>query len=199
MTGPIGKKLDDPNLRFKDIEFTQLQVDKEFLTLPEKVVNGLSYDQKICYHLIQAVITGPEYFDRFPFLRTASLGKLHEARWVTLLNAVLRLFCSTRKASGRLQRLVTFGVTVYGKSWFDALKHSSLVNAAPVFHCMVVSLREFDGFKGQQRNLMEKVVNWNSYWAHHENVLVAMFYDDSEEVRQRAFNIVRDLQLPQLA
>ena len=41
---------------------------------------------------------------------------------------------------------------------------------------------------------MEKVVNWNSYWAHHENVLVAMFYDDSEEVRQRAFNIVVDLQ-----
>ncbi len=142
LTGPVRKTLNDPNLRLKDIEdFKPIQVDKEFLTLPERVVNRLSYDQKICYHLIQAVITGPEYFDRFPFLRTASLGKLHEARWVTLLNAVLRLFCSTRKASGRLQRLVTFGVTVYGKSWFDALKHSSLVNAAPVFHCMVVSLR----------------------------------------------------------
>ena len=81
LTGPIGKKLNDPNLRFKGIEFTLLQVDKEFLILPEKVVNGLSYDQKICYHLIQAVITGPEYFDNFPFLRTASLGKLHDARW----------------------------------------------------------------------------------------------------------------------
>ena len=61
----------------------------ELLNVPEKVVNGLSYDQKICYHLLQAAVQGPEYFEKHPWLRTAALGKMNEARWVTLLNALL--------------------------------------------------------------------------------------------------------------
>ena len=200
LTGTVGKTLNNPNLRFEDIkDFEPVQVDKEFFTLPERVVNGLSYDQKICYHLMQAAIHGPAYFDKHPWLRTAALGKFHEAHWVTLLNALLRKFFSTIRSkaekSANLKSLVRFGVIVYGTAWFDALKHGSLVEAAPVFHRLVVSIREFDGFKGDQREKMAKVVDWNSYWAHPENVLVAMQHDDREEVRRRAFTIVKDLQI----
>ncbi len=51
LTGTVGKTLNDLNLRFEDIkDFESVQVDKEFFTLPERVVKGLSYDQKICYY-----------------------------------------------------------------------------------------------------------------------------------------------------
>ena len=212
------------------------------------------------------------------WLLTAALGKLFEARWVTLLNALLRLYCSTEreKATDDLKRLVHFGVRVYAKAWFDALKHPSIVDGPRIYHRLVVSLSNFDYFKQEevvryfladlgylqdvpasgdetvasgdsdlasgatdlasgedkpasvedhceslenslelipeegdsegddwddkwsQREVMEFGVHWNAYWAHPENVLVAMFYDEDIEVRQRACEIVLDLQQRQV-
>ena len=88
------------------------------------------------------------YFESHPFLRTAALEKLHEARWVTLLNTLLRRFCSTHRneATDDLKRLVHFGIRVYTKAWFDTLKHPSIVDGPRIFHRLVVSLRNFDGF-----------------------------------------------------
>ena len=90
LKGPVGKTLNDPNLRFEKIqEFEPITVDED-LFVPADVVDRLSYDQKILYHLIKAVTTGPEYFVEHQWLRTAALGTFNEARWVTLLNALLR-------------------------------------------------------------------------------------------------------------
>ena len=278
LTGEVGKTLSDPDLRFEKVQdFEPITVD-ELLIIPEEVVDGLSYDQKVCYHLIQAVVQGPEYFDTHKWLLTAALGKLFEARWVTLLNALLRLYCSTEreKATDDLKRLVHFGVRVYAKAWFDALKHPSIVDGPRIYHRLVVSLSNFDYFKQEevvryfladlgyledvpasgdetvasgdsnlasgdadlasgedkpasvedhceslenslelipeegdsegddwddkwsQREVMEFGVHWNAYWAHPENVLVAMFYDEDIEVRQRACEIVLDLQQRQV-
>ena len=59
LTGEVGKTLNNPNLRFKTfLDYETIKVD-ELLNVPEKVVNGLSYDQKICYHLLQAAVQGP--------------------------------------------------------------------------------------------------------------------------------------------
>ena len=47
------------------------------------------------------------------------------------------------------------------------------------------------------REAMERAVSWNGYWAHPENVLVAMFHDDDIKVRERACEIVLELQQSQ--
>ena len=35
---------------------------------------------------------------------------------------------------------------MYGKAWFYALKHHSIVDRSKVFHRLVISLQKFDGF-----------------------------------------------------
>ena len=64
------------------------------------------------------------------------------------MNFLLRLWCSTRRehVTTNLKRLFKFGITIYGKAWFDALKHPSIVDGPRVFHRLVVSLWNFDGF-----------------------------------------------------
>ena len=49
-----------------------------------------------------------------------------------------------------------------------------------------------------EKESMENAVSWNAYWAHPENVLVAMFHDEDIKVRQRACDIVLDLQQRQI-
>ena len=152
LTGEVGKTLDNLNLRFTTIEdYETIKVD-ELLNVPEKVVNGLSYDQKICYHLLQAAVQGPEYFEKHPWLRTAALGKMNEARWVTLLNALLRRYFSIHrtKVTNDLKRLAHFGVCVYSKAWFDALNHPSIVDGPEVYHRLVESIRKFDRFTDKE-------------------------------------------------
>ena len=53
-----------------------------------------------------------------------------------------RLWCSTRRehVTTNLKRLVKFGITIYGKAWFEALKHPSIVDGPRVFHRLVVSV-----------------------------------------------------------
>ena len=41
------------------------------------------------------------------------------------------------------------------------------------------------------REAMERAVSWNGYWAHPENVLVAMFHDDGYLTTSEAFAVVR--------
>ena len=81
--------------------------------LPPEVIKKMSTDQAYLYRIVKAVATGSGYFNKDVGLRTASLGKMHHTRWITLANRVLRLYCSTQKPFRELNRLVRFLVEVY--------------------------------------------------------------------------------------
>ena len=77
---------------------------------------------------------------------------MNKARWVTLLNALLRRYFSIHrtKATNDLKRLAHFGVCVYGKAWFDALNHPTIVDGPIVYHRLVESIRKFDRFTDKE-------------------------------------------------
>ena len=45
---------------------------------------------------------------------------------------------------------------MYGKAWFYALKHHSIVDGSKVFHCLVVSLQKFGGFREKKVDEVQK-------------------------------------------
>ena len=45
---------------------------------------------------------------------------------------------------------------MYGKAWFYALKHHSIVDGSKVFHRLVVSLQKFDGFHEKKVDEVQK-------------------------------------------
>ena len=47
-------------------------------------------------------------------------------------------------------------IQVYGKAWFYALKHHSIVDGSKVFHRQVVSLQKFDGFREKKVDEVQK-------------------------------------------
>ena len=95
--------------------------------LSKTVIAKMAKDQCYLYKIVWAVINGCEYFtsEEGKGLAVAFPGKFHNARWITLCNQVLRLYCSTKSFDPDLQRLVEFLVNVYAPVWFNVVQNSS--------------------------------------------------------------------------
>ena len=79
-------------------------------------------------------------------LRTSSPGKLHNARWLTLANCVLRKYVSTKKPTKKLENVVHFLMAVYMPAWFEVVEKPSFLTASQCFFRLVSSLRNFPRF-----------------------------------------------------
>ena len=114
---------------------------------------------------------------------------------MTLANRILRLYCSDPKPSLELKMLVRFLIDVYCPAWFDVVQNPSFLDGPRIFHRLGVSLDAFP-FKVQARQVMEASIDWNSYFAHPENVLLSMLTDQAKpELRMRAANFIRSIKI----
>ena len=76
----------------------------------------MNNDQKYLHEASLAVQSG--IFELS--LATRKLGKLHNARWLTLLaNRILRLYVSTTNPSEQLYSLVHFVINLYAPAWIQ--------------------------------------------------------------------------------
>ena len=147
-------------------------------------------------------------------LRFANPGALHNARWVTLANRVLRLYVSQVEPDEVLVALVTYVVRIYVPSWIDVIVNGSALDAPKVFQRMLSNYDSLvkEGFfrteleydhpddskkKKDKRRLvselflMERCINQNAFFAHCEPVLVAMLCDaESLANREKAYETI---------
>ena len=130
---------------------------------------------------------------------SASPGKLHGARWITLANRILRLYCSARVPSTELERLVEFLVNVYVPAWFDVVQNPSFLDGPRCFHRLLQSLDAFpflevpDKDELTELDYMKACVNNSAYWSHPECVLISMLTDPEEPaLRNEAVEIIKD-------
>ena len=103
----------------------------------------MSADQAYLYGIIRAIINGSNQFTIDKGLLTASPGKLHNARWLTLANRILRLYCTFENPSKELTLLVRFVIDVYSPTWFDVVQNPSFLEGPRIFHGLVASLDAF--------------------------------------------------------
>ena len=181
--GPLGKQVQE-DLTHHPVEQYEA-VSGDVPELPEETVRKLSADQKYLYRICHAVQSGSNNFP--PDLGGKEPGTLHQARWLTLANRCLRLYVSATQPSPALIRIVRFILRQYAPGWFRFREFSGISDGARNFHFLVqcsMTLNEAD------KQIVQKVLQTNGYWAHGENILVAMLADERQEIRARAVDII---------
>lgn len=172
-SGPLGKALETceqlPVKKFQPI-------DGEMLT---EMAIDLSTDQQYLHNIVTAVITGVFPED----LSNKSPGKLSHARWVTRANRILRLYVATETPSEKLITLATFVVKVYAPSWFLIKNKPSCKDGSRHLFYIISASRYLSE---DLKKIIDPVIQRNSYFAHPENMLLAMLTDDKKHIRELA-------------
>lgn len=198
-TGPIGKQLSNCD----KMSVVPFQIIKPDVELPSIDVCDLSTDQKYLYEMVQAIGEGTVSSQ----LAAKQPGKISHARWLTTANRILRLYVSTEGPSNELNILTEYVIKVYATTWF-LVKHKSPCKYGPkhLFHLIQASRYLPTKFK----DTVNKVIQRNAFFAHPENVLLAMLADDRKYIRELALrrvlksrvsrndNQIRDFKVPKL-
>ena len=148
--------------------------------LPEFDVAELSHDQAYLYRIIKAVKTEVVSND----LLREKPGPLSHARWLTTASRICRLYVAADQPSENLQLLARFVVQYYGPTWFQIKLCPWCTDGSNYFLEMVELLQHLTE---SIKSLVWPVVQRNSYWGHHENVLLEMLADLSSKNRQNSY------------
>src|SRR6218665_733296 len=108
-------------------------------------------------------------------------GCLNHSRWLTTANRIPRLYVSNNKKSENLKTLVTYIIRVYAPTQFAIKVHSSCKYEARHLHQMLVNSRYLSP---KHKRIVDPVIHRNAYFAHPENLLLAMMTDHRQHIRE---------------
>ena len=111
------------------------------------------------------------------------------SRWNTLWGRVLRVYVATAQPSNQLQRIanmVKFSVPM----WFQIKRHLCITDGP---HNTFVCLQLLKHLNNTEINIVKEVVQRNAFFAHPDQLLLAMRTDRDEAVRREAVNKIRKL------
>lgn len=174
MNGPLHGTAELPVVKFKRIPITLPEFRNDFKS------SDLSTDQQYLFDICKPISDG----EVSPNLSKRSAGKLNHARWLTLANNILRLYVSTAKPTADLNLIVNFIMIVYAKSWFRIKLNPKCVDGPKNLFETIKSSRHLPQ---KYRNIVNESIQTNGFFAHSENILLAMIHDDSEKVREVAY------------
>lgn len=170
-SGPIGKLLltcqNLPVVKFKKINGT----------LPEFDLRDSSTDQIYLYEICSAIARGDVPLN----LLNREPGKMGHARWLTTANRVLRLYVGTEQPSNELKTLAEFIVKVYAPVWFDIKIKSSCTEGPRHLFSLITRSRYLTP---EIKAVIDPVIRRNAFFAHPENILLAMITDHRKHIRQ---------------
>lgn len=172
-SGPIGKLLETCE-KLPIIKYLPIKVDSEMTSLKS---TDLSTDQKYLLDMCQAISSGECSLS----LAHRQPGKLSHARWLTTANRILRLYVSTEKPSSALGDLVEFVMKVYAPIWFKIKSKPSCKDGARHLW-LTIKLSRY--LNDDLKAIIDPVIARNAYFAHPENLLLAMLTDDKQHVRE---------------
>ena len=202
-TGPVGKLISgkdglilkplEESISFEPVSGKVPIIDYELEN------NDLKYLYKIC-HLIQK---GPKEGDLSILLEKP--GKVCLSRWVTLTSNICRCFCQTpkpicnytRKDTRRtkadiryrkLLRLVKIILNLYAPMCFLIRKDYHVANGSKLLFQQLCFAREV--LKVSEMEVFKEVFKNNCFFAHCENVLLAMMFDNTIGMRLNALEMI---------
>ena len=174
--GLIGKELVDcetkPVVKFKRIP----------IHLP-KMAKDLSTDQRYLYEICLAVNSG--HCDLS--LAARSPGKMCHSRWLTTANRILRLYVSKQAPDEKLCCLAEYVVKVYAPVWFGIKKSPSCIYGPHHLHELI---RRSRYLPESIRAVIDPVIKRNGYFAHPENLVLAMIGDSRPNIRTSALQYI---------
>ena len=180
-SGPISKAIITcENLPI--VNFEPLQADA---SLPEIESKDLSADQQYLLEISKAVASGRCSED----LANKKPGPISHSRWLTTANRLLRLYIATSTPSKKLKNLANLIIKVYAPVWF-AIKKQPECYTGPHHLYLTISLsRSLDS---EIKKIIDPVIQRNGFFAHPENLLLAMITDADLEIRIEALQKILD-------
>jgi len=160
--------------------------------IPPFNIAELSRDQAYLYRIINTIKTGCIGAD----LLHEKPGVLSHARWLTTVNRICRLYVVTEESNEELRLLTRFVVQYYEPIWFLIKSRSWCIDGSNHFLAMVKLLQQFPA---AVKSIIWPVIQRNSYWGHHENVLLAMLADSDRSNRVIAVERINTIRLASIA
>lgn len=179
--GPLSKKIVDCE-KLPLVEYLPVSPGAD---LPEDINTDLSTDEKYLLQICNAVAGGQcseELTNKKP-------GRVHHAQWLTTACRMLRLYVSTLNPNEKLKNLVEVVMKVYAPVWFAIRKNPDCYMGAKHVFLRRKLLR---CSKKEVTNVIDQVISRNAFFAHCENILLAMMTDEDIEFRIRALRIIRN-------
>ena len=112
------------------------------------------------------------------------------SRWNTLWSRVLRVSVATAQPSNQFQRIANMVVKFSMPMWFQIKRHSHMTDGP---HNIFVCLQLLKHLNNTEINIDKEVVQRNAFFAHSDQLLLAMCIDRDETVRREAVNKIRKL------
>jgi hypothetical protein len=103
-------------------------------------------------------------------------NNLSHARWLTTAERLLRLYIGTDNPSSNLIEIVTFVIKVYCPVWFYIQYNPSCIQGPRHILRMLTMSRYLP-------EEFSNVIQNNGYFAHPENILLAMITDERGSIR----------------
>ena len=139
-------------------------------------VSDLSTDQDLLLKFCNDISAGIVPID----LACRKPGPLTHSRWLTAAIRILRLYVATIDCPSQLLDLATFIVKVYAPVWFS-IKCKSFLKDGPIHLWKMIQFSRY--LPNDQKTIVDRVIQTNAYFAHPENILLAMVFDDREHIR----------------
>lgn len=133
----------------------------------------LTTDAMYLYKMALAISSGEVSAD----LSNIKPGPIAHSRWLTKASRLLRLYVTTNKPSKNLKILANYIMKVYTPMYFNIKYYNSVVYGSVLFYKFIRWTQYLDS---NLREIVNIVVKENAYYAHSENVLLAMLFDDEK-------------------
>lgn len=188
--GPIGKAIAGDLTTLPVVNFQP--IPGKVVRPPQEVIDDMSSDQKYAIDMACLIQEGIHLLDdeRFRTLPTKQTGPLDHARWLMLGNRIMRLYISTKNPSDTLKRMVYIVINFYLPCWLFAKINPKMEEGSVVFHHIVKQSEAC--LDKEEKKVVQKKLDNNSYWAHSEQVLLAMLKDSDATVRARAVTLIQE-------
>lgn len=120
-------------------------------------------------------------------LSNRSPGCMNHARWLTTANRILRLYVATSEPWQELRDVVRFILKSYAPTWFKIKRSPSCIKGS--LH-LFKAIQSCNYLKGKQREVVQKCMQHNAFYAHPENVILGMLFDENEFARNKAIQLL---------
>lgn len=143
---------------------------------PFEDISGLSTDAKYLLDMAMAISDGEVSNE----LANKKPGPIVNSRWLTKASRLLRLYVTTSFPVRELRILATYIIKVYVPMYFRIKYRPSVVYGSTHLFKFIRSIQYLED---NLRKLLEEKIQNNSYFAHSENILLSMLFDDRKEQR----------------
>lgn len=177
-SGPLGKRIQKCDgldvVQFEPIDFPcALDV--------EEIKQDLSSDQQLLFEICIAISNGTFSEN----LKNRKIGPVAHSRWLTTAMRILRTYVSDEEPSANLKNIATYIVQVYAPAIYN-IKYKSSIVYGPIHLAQIV--KSAQRMPPECRAILNRNISNNCYFAHAENITLAMLNDDSEAIRLNAWD-----------